>query len=124
MTVNGTDEDISGYSIRLAKAEGPEDKIEFSIRVGNIISGLIVKNGKDDEGDLYMPKEVSMTAMGIFGKTGEDEDVITEAIDKIKRVKFEGKFDDLIITSAPNTVMHFKRFLPERKPHETDSLLN
>ena len=121
--MNGTDEDISGYSIRLNKADGPEDKIEFGIRVGNILNGLIVKNGKDAEGDLHQSKDVSTTAMGVFGKTGEDEDTISGAIYQLNRIKFSDDFNELTIT-APNTVMQFKRFLPERMPHETDSLLS
>ena len=123
VTVNGTDEDISGYSIRLNKADGPEEKIEFGIRVGNILNGLIVKNGKDAEGDLHQSKDVSTTAMGVFGKTGEDEDTISGAIYQLNRIKFSDDFNELTIT-APNTVMQFKRFLPERMPHETDSLLS
>lgn len=124
VTVNGTDEDIKDYNLHLAKPEDDEGKIEFDLHVGNYLNGLIVKNGKDAEGDLYTVKQATQTAMGIFGKTGEDEETVFAAINSLKRIQFNDKFDELTIICDPNTILQFKRFLPEKLPHETSDLLS
>lgn len=121
--VNGTEQDIQDYNLRLSKPEGADGKIQFDLHVGNYLNGLIVKAGKDAEGDLYSVRDVSTTAMGIFGKMGEDEATLFGALPMMKRMKFSEQFDELTITSEPNTTLVFKRFLPVKMPHETSDLL-
>lgn len=121
--MNGTVKDIKDYTMYLGKPEGDEGKIDFTLNVGNYLYGTIVKIGKDAEGDLYQVNDASRSAWRIFGKTGQDEEDVLGPMYRLKRMKFSDKFAELTITCAPNTIIFFKRFLPERKPHETSTLL-
>ena len=123
MTVNGTTQNVRSYRLELGKPEGEEGKIRFNFQVGNDLDGLIVKQGKDAEGDLYTLEEADWTKMGIFGKTQEDEELIFPAMQNLKRVKFSNNFGKLTILCEPDTTLLFERFVAEKKPHETSDLL-
>lgn len=122
MTVNGAEQNISGYSIGLYK--GSEEIIGFSLKVHNILNGLFVKKGTDEEGDIYEAENLKETMIGVNGQIAEDELSLFSAVGSAKRIKFNDQFDKLTIISNPNVVSQFKKYIPKNEPYViTDSLL-
>lgn len=97
-----------GYTLRLSKPENDQGKVRLDLRIGNELTGLIVKHGKDAEGDLYGLENWSSTKMLNFGKRQEDEDLVFPVMYSLKRVKFSENFDELTI-DAPGTTLLFRR---------------
>lgn len=97
-----------GYTLRLSKPENDQGKVRLDLRIGNELTGLIVKHGKDAEGDLYGLENWSSTKMLNFGKRQEDEDLVFPVMYSLKRVKFSENFDELTIY-APGTTLLFRR---------------
>lgn len=52
----------------------------------------------------------------------QNEFYLSSVIHNLKKLKFNDNLDELTIIS-PNATLHFKRFLPEKQPHESSSLL-
>lgn len=105
-----------GYILNLGKPEFNQGKIWLEFRIGNRLTGSIVKQGKDVDGDLYSLEDWSSTKMAIFGKPQEDEELVFPLVYNLKRVKFSDDFNELTI-GAPSSTLLFKRKVFEKKSH-------
>ena len=88
-----------------------------------LLNGLIEKDGKDAEGDLY--KFVHPTFVPHIRRASKDlKTILIENAIENSKMKFSDNFDKLtIISTDPETTLLFKRFVHERPPYVTSELL-
>lgn len=107
--MDGTVKDVqSDYMLQLSEPTG-EGNIEMYFKVVNSLWGLIMKVGKDDEGDLYNLGTMHETYISPSGKDREDEDMLFGLFSCLKRMKFDEQFQELTISCDSDTTMQFRR---------------
>ena len=111
---------MPNYELSLRKNEN--GSIYLSIHVINTVGGILTKKGEDAEGDLWEVEGLMSTLMAGDPQEMQNEFYLSNVIHSLKRVKFNENLDEVTI-SAPHATLHFKRFLPEKEPHESSTLL-
>ena len=108
------------YELSLKKEQN--DSIYLSVHIVNTVGGIATKKGKDSDGDLYEVEGLMSTLMAGDPEQMQNEFYLSSVIHNLKRLKFNENLDELTIHST-NATLHFKRFLPEKQPYETSTLL-
>lgn len=111
---------MPNYELSLRKNEN--GSFYLSIHVINTVGGILTKKGEDAEGDLWEVEGLMSTLMAGDPQEMQNEFYLSNVIHNLKRIKFNENMDEVTITS-PNATLHFKRFLPEKEPHESSTLL-
>ena len=117
LTVNGEVKNVDGYILKLEKGSNRDYYYIVATMsidgVGNNLSGSFEKKSIDAEGDVYKFSG-AYSKLSLSGKKYDDGELIYPGIFKLKRIKFNEKFDQLtIIAPEKNTTLEFKRELPE-----------
>ena len=115
-----SEKELPNYELSLRKNEN--GSIYLSIHIINTVGGILTKKGEDAEGDLWEVESLMSTLMAGHPQEMQNEFYLSNVIHSLKRIKFNENFDEVTIIS-PNATLHFKRFLPEKEPHKSSTLL-
>jgi len=117
-----SEKSLPNYELTIRGDSKNNDQIHLSIHVVNCVGGILKKTGSDEEGDLFEVEGLMSTMMAGDPIEMQNEFYLSSVIHNLKRLKFNDTLDEVTILS-PDTTLHFKRFLPEKSPHKTSSLL-
>lgn len=119
---NGQEKILPNYVLSLRNFI---DEIHLQSELGeSYFTASLIEKGKDKDGMLYNIDENPWRSIkGIQGKEMDDLKYYFDTLRNVKRVQFPEDFSEVkMITS--NTTLIFKRFVAQKEPYRTSTLLN